>query len=288
MPFETSAAPFFLLLPLLQITTLAHHSIPCLPRGHVGCARAVGGKGGEERGPGRWGRWHLQPGLHLRGQPERDTPATHKTVRERNSDIYNYFVTLCSKRFPCYVFIQPGGVSGSLEETRWQRKRQAWMGDCTVALKCLLASIAWEHVLLFRIRGDTVAGAESNFCCIYTTDCWPVGGCLEVWELCALFCKSKRQVGDKQDSLEHFDSVCVSVWIHLCTVLSRLFNHFDLCRHWDIVFSPATCRVLNMQSRWTGRIIIIKKTPAPSSVTDRRTLSRTSSFSRTAETLRRC
>lgn len=46
--------------------------------------------------------------------------------------------------------------------------------------------------------------------------------CLEVWELCALFCQSKRQVGDKQNSLENSDCVRISHWVYRHSLLSTL------------------------------------------------------------------
>lgn len=46
-----------------------------------------------------------------------------------------------------------------------------------------------------------MAGAGSYFCCIYIIDGSPGDRlCAELWELCALFCQKKRQVGAQQDS----------------------------------------------------------------------------------------
>lgn len=99
---------------------------------------------------------------------------------------------------------EPGGD----EVTK--RKREGLEGGCT-PLSSSLASLARKHVLLFRIRGDTVAGAELFLPYLYYRLLAGAWLCLELWELCALLCKSKRQSGDKQDSLEHSETVCVSL-----------------------------------------------------------------------------
>lgn len=197
--------------------------------------------------------------------------------------------------FLCSLFVWPFVFSWKQEGARRRRGdkgKKAGEGLKGVALFSpgSLASAARKHVLLFRIRGDAAAGAESYFCCIYTADC------LEVWELCTLFCKSRRQPGDKQDGLEHSDRVCVSLRGYLRAPLSLLFNHCDLAWALGTGTLLSSCGFLKMPRSNKTNTDPRLPPPPPSPwhtgtgqgdfSMDRRTFSLTSSFSCSAETAR--
>lgn len=162
------------LFPFHPITTLSsHHSIPRLARGQGVCARTAEGmersRGRERERTGREGCWHLQPGHLLKRGMFLPDVRQSKRARERVS----CFLRMSECHWPLHslsstlCLFDPLSLleARSLQETMWQRESER---DWRV-LHCL-ALVAWKHVL-FRIRGDAVAGAELYFCYIYTTAC---------------------------------------------------------------------------------------------------------------------
>lgn len=126
-------------------------------------------------------------------------------------------LSLCSAFVWLFVFFWK---QQALEKTRLQREKDEEGLHCSQRLVGISSSKTRPSVQDQRRHG----GWGPVVFLLYLHDRLLAGArlCLEVWELCALFCKRQRQAGDKQESREHSDCLCFSLVPSMHPVVSLI------------------------------------------------------------------
>lgn len=167
-----------------------------------------------------------------KGWPDRDAPSRYE--RDFLFLENTWVSSSISQPFLCPPFYS--ALCLICKQRAWRRqgdkeKERGIEGGSTV-LRGSLASLVWKHVLLFRIRRDTVAGAESYFCSIYTTDCSPVRS--SVWSygsyvLCFVRVRDNRWINRiAWNTLVVFVFPFESISGHFVSLIIVIHGHWDI------------------------------------------------------------